>query len=73
MNWNNLKQFRCPKCGNDLCQSTLLERYHLYECCNGNTCGFSISKNKLIGIISNKNNKVKEEHYRPEDEVPENY
>jgi hypothetical protein len=73
MKWNNLKTFRCPRCGADLCQSTLPERSHLYECCNGQTCGFAISKNKFTKIVTGKPIIIKEEHYRPADEVPDSF
>ena len=76
MKWSNLKQFKCPKCGNDLCQSTI--KSGVYECCNGVSCGFSISSSKLRKIVSDQLNiniskKVIERHYRPDDEVPENF
>lgn len=69
MKYGNLKNFRCPKCGADLCKS--IKKEGAYECTK---CDFFINGYKFINITSNQFAGIKkEEHYRPADEVPNNY
>lgn len=51
LNWNNLKEFRCPKC------MTSLEEKRLFTCRN---CGFMISKGKFFDLGGVKINYTKE-------------
>jgi len=52
MKWGNLKENKCPKCGEDLCQSTI--KKDVFECANGISCGFSISTKRFSEIVNSQ-------------------
>lgn len=50
INWNRLKNFKCPKCNDSLYSNGGTEME--FEC-NNKKCGFKISKSKFDSIIVN--------------------
>jgi len=65
MKWNNLKLNKCPKCGRNLRFQVGMPNYCFC------ICGFKISSKRFKEIVSNKVSQSIENHYRPDDEVPE--
>jgi hypothetical protein len=51
MNWNNLKSYKCPKCGGNLCEKNWSLRGSLHVC---TTCDFEIRKEKFNTIVNDK-------------------
>lgn len=47
INWNRLKENRCPKCGKDIEFNT---GSSIFKC--GGKCGFAISDTKLKQLVS---------------------
>lgn len=52
MNWNNLKEYKCPKCGTPL-QDTLLSQTGRHFCGMVN-CGFEIGDAKYSELLRSK-------------------
>lgn len=50
LDWKNLKNFACPKCGEDLCQN--VANVGFYECSNGQSCDFRIGKEKFRSMTA---------------------
>jgi uncharacterized Zn finger protein (UPF0148 family) len=67
MKWNNLRKNKCPQCSKDLFKAKVGNG--LIIC----PCGFRISESKMRQIINSKPNREPVKHYRPDDEVPEEY
>lgn len=51
MKWNNLKNYKCPKCSGGLHQDHISKLH----CCNNFDCDFKIGERKLSEIISSGN------------------
>ena len=49
MNWNNLKNYKCPKC------NVLLKDIGYYHACTRSGCIFSINKEKFDSMVGNMN------------------
>jgi DNA-directed RNA polymerase subunit RPC12/RpoP len=69
MKWNNLKENKCPQCGEPFDPHRVYTATQLIIC----KCGFRISFKRFREIINSQVTKRidEEEHYRPEDENPE--
>lgn len=58
MNWNKLKENRCPGCGRDLTYN-YNPHIRLFEC----MCGFKIGANKFKEIVNKQIDKTLKERY----------
>jgi len=67
MKWSNLRINKCPQCDLDLFKAEVVGG--MFHC----KCGFKITEEKMKTLINKSNFYRKEEHYRPDDEVPEDY
>lgn len=69
MNWKNLKLNKCPQCDKDFTEMSF-SKPEIISCFN---CQFKIRPERMKEIISSKPIYKKESHYRPDDEIPDNY
>ena len=66
MNWDNLRDNKCPKCGRRLSPQLV---FGMFRCIDG-ACNFMITPKKFTEIV-NSPKRYPEKHYRPKDEEPE--
>ena len=67
MDWNKLRENKCPKCGKDIKPKI---DFGLFWCSN-TMCSFRISPERFNEIINSPPRFKEEKHYRPRDEEPE--
>ena len=67
MNWDNLRENRCPKCGRRLNPKLVFGMFH----CIDVICNFMITPKRFKDIVNSPKRYKSEKHYRPLDEEPE--
>lgn len=69
MNWSNLRENRCPKCGKNLTFDLNIGFGLVF--CKNLACSFKITPKKFNEIVNSPVRYKSEKHYRPRDEEPE--
>ena len=62
MKWNNLKEYKCPKCGSNLREAFNARENKIHVCGQAKKCGFVIGDDAFSRVVNGvyKTKKVKE-------------